>query len=119
MCGIVGERLVKDVMRAAVRIEKDGAIEQPVEKAFDQLERVEVSSMVRFLKEAGLLSETASRAADELLQLRNAYAHARGKSPEDDAAKAVTWLHAVVEDTVSVFKQFEVKDGKFVKKTSS
>jgi hypothetical protein len=33
--------------------------------------------------------------------------------------RAVTWLHAVVEDTVSVFKQFEVKDGKFVKKAGS
>ena len=51
------------------------------------------------------------------MQLRNAYAHARGKNPEDDAAKAITWLHAIVEDTVSVFKDFDVKDGAFVRKT--
>jgi hypothetical protein len=116
MCGIVGERLVKDVLRAAVLVEKEGKAQRPDDKAFDQLERVEVGGIARFLTEAGLLSEEAGKAAADLGQLRNAYAHARGKNPEYDATKAITWLHAVVENTVSVFKNHEMKDGAFVRK---
>jgi len=117
MCGIVGARLAKDAWRAAVRVEKDGTAQRPTEAAFDQLERVEVSGIVRFLKEAGLLGDAAAKAAKNLGELRNDHAHARGKDPEADAVKAITWLHAVVEDTVSVFKHFDIKDGKFVRRT--
>lgn len=119
MCGIVGERLAKDVLRASVLIDKDGTPQRPKDVAFDQFERVEVSGIVRFLKEAELLSAAAAKAAGDLGQLRNDYAHARGKDPEGDAAKAITWLHAVVEGTVSVFKHFEIKNGAFVRKSVS
>jgi hypothetical protein len=85
MCGIVSERLVKDILRVAVLVEKEGEPHRPADKAFDQLERLEVGGMVRFLKEAGLLSNEAGKAADDLGQLRNAYAHARGRNPEEDA----------------------------------
>jgi hypothetical protein len=70
------------------------------------------------LKEAGLLSAEAAKAADSLGQLRNQYAHARGQSPQPDALKAVKLLHILVEDTVSVFKEFEIKDRTFVRKTA-
>ena len=116
MCGIVGERLIKDVLRASVRIEKDGQVNRPQDKAFDQFERVDVNSIVKFLKESRLLCGEAAKAADDLGQLRNSYAHARGKAPEADAIKAIKYLHTLVEDTVSVFKNFEIKDGVFVKK---
>jgi len=117
MCGIVGERLAKDILRASVLVEKDGTAQRPKETAFDQIERVDVSSIVRFLKEAELMTDAAAKAAKNLGELRNDYAHARGKNPEADAAKAIAWLHAVVEDTVSVFKHFEIKNGAFVRKT--
>jgi hypothetical protein len=118
MCGIVGERLVKDVFRASVLVQQGGAPQSPPEAAFNQLERVEVSGIIRFLKEAGLLNAEATRAAESLGQLRNQYAHARGQSPQPDALKAITLLHTLVEDTVSVFKEFEIKDGIFVHKTT-
>jgi hypothetical protein len=117
MCGIVGERLVKDVLRASVLVQQGGVPQPPPEAAFNQLERVEVNGIIRFLKEAGLLSAEAAKAADSLGQLRNQYAHARGQSPQPDALKAITLLHTLVEDTVSVFKEFEIKDGIFVRKT--
>jgi len=76
MCGIVGERIIKDVLRASVRIEKDGIVGVPQDKAFDQLEHVEVGGMIRFLKEAELLVADAAKAAEDLGRLRNQYAHA-------------------------------------------
>lgn len=116
MSGIVGERIIKDVLRASVRIQRDGTVVVPQDKAFDQLEQVEVGGMVRFLKEAEVLAAEAAKAAEELSRLRNQYAHARGKKPERDALEAIKLLHALVEGTVSMFKDFELKDGVFVRK---
>ena len=117
MCGIVGERLAKDVLRISLLVQHGESPERPSDKAFDQLERVEVSGIVRFLREAGLLSEEAARSARKLGELRNDYAHARGKSPQEDALKAIGFLHTLVEGTVSAFEDHEIKNGVLVPKT--
>lgn len=121
MCGIVGERLVKDVFRASILVEKDGKPQRPADVAFNQLERVEVSAIVRFLKKAELLSADGAKAAGKLGELRNTYAHARarGTKPQEDAGQAVKLLQTLVEGTVSMFKDFEIKHGVFVRKTAS
>ena len=116
MCGIVGERIIKDVLRASVRLEKDGVIHIPQDKAFDQLEYVEVAGIIRFLKEAELIAANPAKAAEDLGKLRNRYAHARGKNPDRDALEAIKLLHSLIEGTVSMFNEFEIKDGVFVRK---
>jgi len=118
MCGIVGERLVKDMLRASVMIRRDGKAEQPTDEVFDQLEYVDSKGIIQFLKKADILGEEAASAAKELSELRNKYAHARGKDPSADAIKAIKILHVLVEGTVSVFKDFEIRDGKFVLKAA-
>jgi hypothetical protein len=118
MCGIVGERLIKDAFRTSLLIGKAGSIVSPTDAALDQLERIDVSSIVRFLNEAELLGDEARKAAESLGQLRNQYAHARGKDPHADAVSAITKLHTLVEDTVSVFKDFEITDGGFARKAT-
>jgi hypothetical protein len=119
MCGIVGERLVKDSLRASVLVENGGEVARPTDRAFDKFERVSVNDVAQFLAEAGVLGPDAAKAASDLLQLRNQYAHARGKNPDADAVKAITYLHSLVEGTVSVFKDFEIKDGVFVRKEAA
>ena len=116
MCGIVGERLIKDSLRNSVLIEKEGKNQRPSEDAFDQLERVEMFGIINFLKVSGLLSNDAATAAQKLGKLRNDYAHSRGKDPEKDAIEAVKYLHTIVEDTVSVFKGFDLQHGVMVLK---
>lgn len=118
MCGIVSERLVKDTLRASMRIARDSEIEIPSNEAFDQLERVEVSGIINFLGKAALLSEDASKAAKKLVELRNAYAHARGKEPQADAIEAIKKLHIIIEDTVSLFKNHKFRDGKLIDKST-
>ncbi len=116
MCGIVAERLVKDTLRLSVCLRRGNVATIPPETAFDQLERVEVRGIINFLKEGDLLSEEAAKAAISLGELRNAYAHARGRSQQSDALKAILFLHSLVEGTVSVFKDHEIQDGAFVPK---
>jgi hypothetical protein len=118
MCGIVGEKLVKDLIRGSVLISASGIAKRPSEEAFDQLEHVDVSAIVRFVNKAKLLSDDARKAAEDLIVLRNQYAHARGKTPHLDALKAIKKLHVLVEGTVSVLKDFEIIDGKFVPRTA-
>jgi hypothetical protein len=110
MCGIVGERLIKDVLRKHVIIEKGGEKISPNAEAFDHLERVEIRGIVQFLKATELLSKDAVKAATDLIELRNTYSHARGKRPDEDAIRAIKCLHKIVDDTVSVFKGFDLKN---------
>jgi hypothetical protein len=119
MCGIVRERLVKDMFRASVLIHRNELTEQPTDEAFDQLERVEISGIVEFLRKTRILTEEAANAAKKLGGLRNDYAHARGNTPEKDANSAIKLLHTLVEGTVSIFKDYEIKDGRFVSKLAS
>lgn len=118
MCGIVSERLVKDLVRASVLVSTTTGPVQPPPEAFDSLERVEVSGLVQFLNKAALLGDEATKAAKGLIEFRNAYAHARGKNPPAEALQAIKLLHTIVEATVSVFKDHEIKDGALVKKAS-
>jgi hypothetical protein len=119
MCGIVGERLIKDMFRKSVLIDVNGKIDRPTDAAFDQFERVEARSFIEFLRKTGIITEDAASAAKKLGDLRNDYAHTRGKAPENDAHEAIKLLHNLVDGTVSIFKDHELKDGMFVSKLAS
>jgi hypothetical protein len=119
MCGIVGERIIKDKMRASILVKKDDKVQSPESTAFDQFEHVDVSSIARFLNRAYILSDEAAKAAKDLGELRNSYAHARGDNPEADAINAIKLLHTLIEGTVSVFKDHEIKDGVLVRKAAT
>jgi hypothetical protein len=81
MSGIVAERLIKDLLREAVMVSKDAGIPvRPSDNAFDQLERVDMSSLVKFCKETALVDSDTSKAVTSLYELRNKYAHGRGKT---------------------------------------
>jgi hypothetical protein len=116
MCGIVGERLVKDLLRATVLVHSARGAESPSEAAFDQFERVDINAIVGFLNRTGALDDSAEKAARSLAELRNRYAHARGKDPHKDAIRAIEQLHAIVAATVSVFKDFEITNAGFAPK---
>jgi hypothetical protein len=118
MCGIVGERLIKDTFRASILTYKAGTAIIPPEEAFEQFERVDVSGISRFLKKAGVLTEEGEKAAHKLSELRNGYAHARGKEPATDAVTAIKHLHELIESTVSVFKDFEITEKGLVKRSA-
>ncbi|HUT14375.1 MAG TPA: hypothetical protein VMY42_28070 [Thermoguttaceae bacterium] len=116
MCGIVVERIIKDILRHNLLVARNNEVGSPSHKAFDQIERVDVRSLINFVAESGLISNDVKAAAVKLGDLRNQYAHARGQSPDADALKAIEHLHTVVGGTVSVLKEFEIKDGVLVRR---
>ncbi len=119
MCGIAGERILKDVLRAALRVAIGEAVRTPSASALDQLEYVEASAIARFLSRVTLITEDGAKAAEKLQQLRNAYAHARGKDAQGDALKAITHLHRLIEGSVSVFRTYEIENGRLVPRGTS
>jgi hypothetical protein len=102
MCGIVGERLVKDLLHTSIKIEVGNSTERPSKKAIRQLEKAQIAVLIDFLEEVSVLSAKAAKAAKSLGDLRNVYAHGSGKDPHGDARKAVGYLHEIIEDTVSL-----------------
>lgn len=119
MCGIVGEKLIKDLLRGSILVSTDGAAKRPADEAFDQFERVNVSAIVRFLNKAQLLSDEAKKAAEALVGLRNQYAHARGKNPQADALESMKELHILLEGTVSVLKDHEIVGSKLIPRAAN
>lgn len=111
MCGIVSERIIKDMLRLTLYVRKGVDVVQPSSKAFDQLERVEISGLMRFAKDSEVINEESFKAADKLSQIRNDYTHARGKNSEKDALKAIELLHVIIDDTVSAHKDYVIEDG--------
>jgi hypothetical protein len=98
MCGIVGERLLKDWCRATPNVSS---------------KRVEGSTArraIRLLSELKVIRDSLRDDAMKLQTLRDEYTHARGANPQQDAAEAVKWLHSLIEGTVSVFKDFEASN---------
>ena len=105
MCGIVNERLIKDVVLASIWIEKEGVVYKPDSEVLKKLEHVDSSRLSEFIAGAGLVAEEACKASQKLVRLRNDHAHARGGKPDKDALDAINHLHKVVEGTVSVYRK--------------
>ncbi len=116
MCGIAGERIIKDELRASVLIKRNDQPQIPDYSAFDKLEQCNVSNILYFLNKAGVLSDDVKDTAQKLGGLRNKYAHACGEKPEEDAFKAIENLYKIIEGTVSISKNFEENDGMLFKK---
>lgn len=96
MSGIVGERMIKNLLQASIRLVKEEQVVTPEDKAIDRLEKLELSIIAKFLWSAGLLPEDAFRAHEALSELRNTYAHAQGSSPKEDAKKSIELMHRLM-----------------------
>jgi hypothetical protein len=107
MCGIVGEKLIKDLLRTSIQVSRDGVPTIPSPKAFEELAKLNASSLVNFATETELISADTRKAALRLGELRNEYAHARGRNPQRDALEAIEKLHLVIDGTVSLLN-FEI-----------
>ncbi|MBA7494723.1 hypothetical protein ES702_05300 [subsurface metagenome] len=116
MCGIVAERIVKDIFSRNLLVVAGAKITTPNQKAKKDLESFGAKEVCEFLIDSGVLNENLWSPLKSLGELRNKYAHAGGKKPEEDARKSIKHLHSIVDGTVSVFREFAVRHGKLVRK---
>ena len=116
MCGVTAERIIKDIFISSTRIDVNGVIHGLSDDAIKEMESFDYYRIIKFIKNVGLISKETRKIAIVLLELRNKYSHARGDSSESDCLVAVKLLHKIIENTVSIFKQYDIKEGKLVKK---
>ena len=116
MCGIVAERIVKDIFSRNLLVISGAKVTPPNQKATKDLESFGAKEICEFLIDSGVVDEDLRSPLKALGELRNKYAHAGGKKPEEDAREAVSHLHSIIDGTVSVFRNFTVREGKLVRK---
>jgi hypothetical protein len=116
MCGITAERIFLDLFEKTLTARVGDKLVEVNEPARRALVEHGIWRVVVFLREVGVIDQTTKKSAQKLIELRNEYAHAGGKNAETDAEKALQLLHEVIEGTVSVFKDYIIKKGKFVPK---
>jgi hypothetical protein len=118
MCAFTAERILRDLFADSIAVVRGGQVLPPPEKALEQVERFDAKHVTHFLFHAGIFDQTVLEAFSKLGELRNQYAHVSLKveSPEQDAERAVSYLNQIVEGTVSIFKDFDIRDGRLVPK---
>lgn len=116
MCGVSAERISKDLFITSISIRMGAKVVQPPKECIANLESFGVKQICDFLINAGVIKQSLRPAFRALGKLRNDYAHAGGKKPEEDAKEAIGHLHTIVEGTVSSLMDFDIKNGKYIRK---
>jgi hypothetical protein len=104
MCGITAERIIKDIFTESLCFKKHDK-SQPKglnDKAKSDLDSFNSKKICDFLISSGILTAKLRKPLTELGKLRNKYAHAGGKDPDNDSRSAIEYLHQIVEGTVSL-----------------
>lgn len=117
MCGITAERIVKDIFSRSLLVILNGQPMRPSDRAIEDLESFGAKDICDFLIDAGVLNVELRSPFKGLGELRNKYTHAGGKRPEKDARTAINHLHKIIDGTVSILKDFDIQEGKLVKKS--
>ena len=114
MSGITSERIAKDILKRIIMFKKfKGA---SVSNFFNQMDRITMDVVRELIIQAGAVDKSLRGAFIELSKLRDKYVHARKIGSEEDAKKAIKYLHEIIEGTVSVFKKYKLEQGKLVPK---
>lgn len=116
MCGIVAERIVKDIFQKAIFVRKGKYVTNVRSDEALILDRFPAKEICNFLIKCEIIDKKIAKDFEELGVLRNKYVHAGAKASQDDAELAIKHLHRIVENTVSVFKNYSIKEGKLVPK---
>lgn len=105
MCGITAERIIKDIFTESLLFKTDKSQPQGLnKKAKNVLDYFNSKGICDFLISSGILAAELSETLKKLGALRNKYAHAGGKDPDNDARLAIEYLHKIVDGTVSLIK---------------
>jgi hypothetical protein len=119
MCGITAERILLDLFKTALCVKVKGVVSPVSDDARDELERAGAWKITQFLVESGVIEKKLGKFFEAVATIRNRYAHGKGGNPQADAEKAIQDLHAIVEGTVSLLVDYDLKAGMLVPKSAT
>ena len=94
MCGISSERFQRDKARP------HGAT------CWHKMHQVR-----RILKENSILKDETLELCEKMANLRNDYAHGDGLKRQEDAVKALSWMHSFIDNETNLMRNYKVVDG--------
>ena len=116
MCGVTSEKIAKELFRDCLQYKIDNKIYSLSDDQSKTLSRVDMETTRRLLIKFKIVDESIGKSLKELEELRNNYVHGSGGNLYNDAAKAIQYLHSIIEGTISVFKKYEIQNGILVPK---
>lgn len=116
MCGVTAERIAKDLLFTLIQFEKKGKLSLANQKQFKLLDKIDLNIIRELLYISGVIDKPTKKAFIYIAELRNTYLHSVGNNKQNDAKKAIKYLHTIIDGSVSIYKYFDIKNGKLVEK---
>jgi len=117
ICGVTSERIAKDILRKMIALK---LLKKPdktkILNFLKQLDRIPMDVVYNSIIAVEAVNKSTRKTFEKLSKLRDNYVHARRVESQEDAQKAIKYLHEIVEETVSVFKKYKIQQGKLVLK---
>ena len=113
MCGVTAETIAKDILKKNLFLKQGQNYELPNSGVNETLDRIDMETVRRLLIKSKLIQPKLIP-FDKLAELRNKYAHGGMTESKKDALKAIKYLHQIIENTVSIFKDYKILNGKLV-----
>jgi hypothetical protein len=116
ICGTMAERICYDFIDLS-EIVFNGKPLTMEQKAY--LYDLPFRQLLEFLAEMKIIDDASKSALHEIYNIRNKYVHFKtSQNPQSDALKVLNSFCRIAERLFSMFRFYDVKDGKFVKKGS-
>lgn len=117
LCGTMAERICYDLIDFS-SITINGKELKPEEKSM--LYEMPFRNLLEFLTELGLIDKNSKSVLHEMYNVRNKYVHFKtSTNAKADALHVLNKFCSVAENLFSIFKYYDLVDGKLVKKKSS
>jgi hypothetical protein len=84
----------------------------------EELTYIQFNKLLSFLKKIGVLSDSDVSLLFQINEIRNRHIHPKMKDVEKDATKIVKLLCELLEGRLSMFKFYDLVDGRFVLKSN-
>ena len=94
MCGISFERFQRD------KAKPHGA-----------MRKHKMHEVRKILQENSILKDETLELCKKMAKLRNNYAHGDGLKPEEDALKALSWMHSFIDNETNLMRYYTIVDG--------
>jgi len=88
-------------------------------KLYGATRKHEMPRVREILQENKVLKEETLALCKKMAKLRNDYAHGDGPKPEEDALKALSWMHSFIDNETNLMRDYVIVDGVLSRKRTT